>query len=645
MKTIQTLIILAFFLPIKILSGQSTVDSLKQVLESEEDIDKRLSTIQNLIQELNGINWEEAFVYTRQGVAEANQAKHKTYIPEFNEMLGRKFANSGILDSAKILFNKAIEGYADINNQRGIATTSFKLAWVARNESDLELAMKNDLKALRIMEALEDAKGMASAYSRIADNLEVQKKPKESLEYALKGIDLGKDKDVGEEIVFCYLSAGSAYLKLQKFEKALDFYTKAYNQATDFGMKGHLFYIANSQGNALKYLKRYDEAIDKYNELLDWVEKLGISGDYRSTGIANISHVYILKEEYEKALPYQLETLKIQEELDGSRNLQEAYLNTSQIYENLGDYEKAFLFRNKYHAMADSVLSLEKENAINELKIQYETDKKEQKIDVQDSIIAQQQRVQSLSYGIGGLLLILLGGLLYTYRNNKKRNQQLGYLNNSLSNKNKLLDQRNEQNELLVKEIHHRVKNNLEIISGLLELQSARLTDDQSKTALLSSQARVQSMGIIHQKLYQGTDLKRIEMRSYFKNLTESLLDTFDATEEIDVDITMQPLHLDIDIAIPIGLIANELITNSLKYAFPERNTLQKGHISIALERSVDNVLELKYFDDGIGKPIQKTAKGTGFGSQLIELLTRQLNGNIQEHHINGMNYTFDFRL
>ncbi|MEN0051969.1 MAG: sensor histidine kinase, partial [Bacteroidota bacterium] len=220
----------------------------------------------------------------------------------------------------------------------------------------------------------------------------------------------------------------------------------------------------------------------------------------------------------------------------------------------------------------------------------------------------------------------------------RKKNLLLQELNKDLEDSNSQLDQRNAQNELLLKEIHHRVKNNLETVSSLLELQSAQAEDDEVQSVMQASQSRVQSMSILHQKLYQGDDLASIEMKDYFKNLAESVLDTYDAWEQVEMEYNMQELELDVDTAVPIGLIVNELLTNSLKYAFPDG---EKGKVYLSLKQMDKKGLQLIVADNGVGK--SGIVKGTGFGSQLIDLLTRQLNGKMREEAEDGMKVVFEF--
>lgn len=255
-----------------------------------------------------------------------------------------------------------------------------------------------------------------------------------------------------------------------------------------------------------------------------------------------------------------------------------------------------------------------------------------------------------------GILTVFAGIALLLYRNNRQKQKA----NRILKDKNDEIEKtvaqlkvaqislakRNAENELLLKEIHHRVKNNLEIVSSLLQLQTAQIDDPSVQAAMLASQNRVHSMGIIHQKLYQGEHLAAIEMRDYFINLSESILDSFNAEGRIKVECDMPKLVLDVDTAISIGLITNELITNSLKYAFNEK---EHGAIKISLTEqnkrlNTEGELLLKISDDGIGKPINGNAKGTGFGTQLINLLTKQLDGQLSYEINNGTIVSLAFK-
>ncbi|GAB2617484.1 hypothetical protein GCM10026987_13680 [Belliella aquatica] len=223
----------------------------------------------------------------------------------------------------------------------------------------------------------------------------------------------------------------------------------------------------------------------------------------------------------------------------------------------------------------------------------------------------------------------------------EERTYQLQAMINDLTKTQKQLSSKNDENVLLLKEIHHRVKNNLEVVSGLLALQSAKIEDPNMQEVMLASQNRVQSMGILHQKLYQSEHLAFIEMKNYFDNLCINILDSYNESERISIDINMNEIDLDVDTAIPLGLIVNELLTNSLKYAFPSG---EKGNIELSLVKLDEDNFQLKIKDDGIGKPSDAKAKGTGFGTQLVDLLTRQIDGKLTQDVSSGTMIMISFK-
>jgi len=275
--------------------------------------------------------------------------------------------------------------------------------------------------------------------------------------------------------------------------------------------------------------------------------------------------------------------------------------------------------------------------------------------------IKEKQRVEDLhlaevfaknEFRFYSVIVLLVSAVIIAfilYRNN--RNKQKA--NMALKDKNDKIEKtvfalnetqtslvaRNEENELLLKEIHHRVKNNLEVVSSLLELQSNQINDPHTKDAMVASQNRVHSIGIVHQKLYQGENLGAIEMKDYFVNLSESILDSFAANKRIQVECAMNALNVDIDTAVPLGLIVNELLTNTIKYAFPDG---QSGKVRIKLEKGANGNLQMLVSDNGVGK--SGTIKGSGFGGQLVSLLTRQLGGTVTEDNINGTHIFFEFK-
>jgi PAS domain S-box-containing protein len=199
-----------------------------------------------------------------------------------------------------------------------------------------------------------------------------------------------------------------------------------------------------------------------------------------------------------------------------------------------------------------------------------------------------------------------------------------------------------QEKEMLLKEIHHRVKNNFMIISSLLNLQSQYIGDEKSLELFKESQNRARSMAIIHERLYQSSDLKRIDFGEYIRSLTHELFHTYNADHgRIKLKINVQNILLDINIAIPLGLIVNELITNSLKHAFTDGKL---GKINVNFY-PIDEHYEFIVKDNGIGFPedidFQKT---NSLGLQMIKVLTSQIDGQIELDNNNGTEFKIKFK-
>ncbi|MEP0862218.1 MAG: sensor histidine kinase [Ignavibacterium sp.] len=188
--------------------------------------------------------------------------------------------------------------------------------------------------------------------------------------------------------------------------------------------------------------------------------------------------------------------------------------------------------------------------------------------------------------------------------------------------------------KILLKEIHHRVKNNLNIIIGLLELQSQNIEDVAVKEMFRESINRIRSMAIIHEYLYRSENQSAIDLSLYIESLADNLLAVYaDTKKELMINYKMDSVFTDFDLAIPVGLIVNEIITNSIKHAFIER---PKGKIDISLEKNKSKI-KLTIKDDGIGVPVNLDIENSkSLGLQLIKLLVSQLNGDYKIYREDG---------
>jgi PAS domain S-box-containing protein len=198
------------------------------------------------------------------------------------------------------------------------------------------------------------------------------------------------------------------------------------------------------------------------------------------------------------------------------------------------------------------------------------------------------------------------------------------------------------EKEVLLKEIHHRVKNNLQVISSLLKMQSRSINDPEIMEIFQESQSRIHSMALIHEKLYQSADLARINCGEYIQNLTSHLYRCYGMTpRHIQLEVKVPQISLSLDAALPCGLIINELVSNALKYAFPDKRS---GKISIKLDINVKNCYILKISDNGIGLPKNIDWENTrSLGLRLVRTLSQQLGATVELDLSHGTQFCLTF--
>ncbi|MEM8524793.1 MAG: histidine kinase dimerization/phosphoacceptor domain -containing protein [Bacteroidota bacterium] len=607
-------------------------------------LDSLLNWLQPNLQNpnINTIAFEYAHIALQRAQLQTDSTKVAEaylYLAEWHNFHADYFNRQN--DSAIYYDHRALDVYDALDDKASVAMMYYYLGLDLHGIGRSSEAEAATLRSIEMYDSLGNREMIAKNYIQLCNLYPYYGDTLRSIEYGEKGIEELAKLGIDDRNAHAHTFLALAYQYGGQYEEAVQAATTSmeiFRETKGEERYWNPQYIQNYniRGNAYLELKSYNKALTdfKYSLMISEQYDLGEQyGDYLlvATALTEL-------ERFEEALASiaAAERYQIEHEFDDPS----AYKAYAETYEAMGDYKQALAYEKRAETYEIEDLKERIASMESELIVKYETAEKNKLIDLQSSQLQQQKRIQQLSFGIGGLLILLLGGLFLTYRSNQKRNRQLQELNNDLEDTNTQLDQRNAQNELLLKEIHHRVKNNLETVSSLLELQSAQVEDDEVQSVMQASQSRVQSMSILHQKLYQRENLASIEMKDYFKNLAESVLDTYDAWEKMNIEYDMSEMELDVDTAVPIGLIVNELLTNALKYAFPDG---EKGKVYLSLKQVQPKGLQLLVADNGIGRSANTPSQGTGFGSQLVALLTRQLCGTMREERDNGIRYVFDF--
>jgi two-component sensor histidine kinase len=297
-------------------------------------------------------------------------------------------------------------------------------------------------------------------------------------------------------------------------------------------------------------------------------------------------------------------------------------------------------------AYKDSMFNEKSNQQIAELQIKYATEKKEKDLqlkeksngllkkqaELQQSKILQANIIRNISFVSIAILLVIMAMVYRRYKINKRMRTEINLKNATLE---KLITEK----EYLLKEVHHRVKNNLQVVMSLLNTQTHFLKDDTAIAAIKNSQHRIHSMSLIHKKLYQSENVVSINMEIYISELIEYFKEAFDIGQRIRFIAEIDEIELDTTQAVPLGLILNEAITNAIKHAFPVNS---EGTITIILKRSL-NTIQLTISDDGIGM-VNLENNTSSLGLKLIRGFSGELNAEPVFANNNGLviSLTFD---
>ncbi|MEY8759022.1 tetratricopeptide repeat-containing sensor histidine kinase [Chryseobacterium tongliaoense] len=314
-----------------------------------------------------------------------------------------------------------------------------------------------------------------------------------------------------------------------------------------------------------------------------------------------------------------------------------------------GRYLDAIRHYQLYKKFSDSVFNGEKSKQISSLKIQFETDQKDKNIELltqkgklQDTQIANDTFIKYVFVG-SIVVLILFAALLYNRSRVKSQaNKKLELKRQQIDEQNEMLKKLLSEKEWLLKEIHHRVKNNLQIVISLLNTQSAYLDNEDALMAIQNSQHRMHAMSLIHQKLYQSDNLSTIDISWYIYELIGYIRECYSAEKVINFSIDTEKVFLDVSQAVPLGLIVNEAVNNTVKYAFPDN---EKGEVLVSFKNTGRDFYELIISDNGVGLPENFDIDETeSLGMNLMRGLAEQLDGTFLLENSKGLKIIITFR-
>uniref|UniRef100_UPI00404A3511 tetratricopeptide repeat-containing sensor histidine kinase n=2 Tax=Gelidibacter sp. TaxID=2018083 RepID=UPI00404A3511 len=525
--------------------------------------------------------YQTIYSYSKRQKDSLDIAKSGHFIGTLNMFLGNNIVSQSHLIEVASIYNKigSASQKADIN----ISLAGFYL-----NIDQVEKSKDQYLKALEQYEKLKDSAGMASANANL----------------------------------------GMLYTDLEDFEKAEMHLMKQKALNKVFPTLREMGFHHDFLGLLRQKQGRLNDAYNEHLKALQIRENLSSTYNLCESKL-NMGEVLIKLGRYQEAISHLKDVFNF-EEHESLYQQQTAYSLLSEAYEKSDNYKESLANFKLYTKLSDSIYSIESLEIISEKDALYDKQQKDAEIallnkEKEISTVKLSQSKAVLAGTIVGLVFFVIAIIA------------LWMLYSKIKAKNQIITKALKDRDLLLHETHHRVKNNLQMISSLLNMQSKYVSDEKAFEVLQNGRNRVQSMAVLHKNLYAGEDLNMVNIQDYFEGLVASILSSYQKSEKhIKVSIDAKAIVMDIENVVPIGLIINELITNSLKHAFQNDHS-DKPEIFVRMIET-QTVYELSVKDNGVGireDIVNKTSKES-FGQRLINSLVQKLKATIKTQNNNG---------
>lgn len=530
------------------------------------------------------------------------------------------------LDSAEFYINKAIAIDKMNSDSSSLPFTYSGLGTIKSKQGKTQEALDISIEATKwLRPGIDDFKKI-TFYRTISELfLDIKNIPK-AKEYINESIEMAKEHKTINNLAYSLLQRAYIYDKEENFERALVDYQEVmvilsetktkYSYAEALLGNCNCYLAMNQHAKCPSYLKEFSQLAPELDD-----DNLNLRFDLINLELSLINKTYSEAKKYIEKVKQNPNYSKSIYQIQKLERLQARY------YEKIAKPELALEHFKAYQSIRDSLYTLSQSIAMSEMESKF--NKKENELEIaklEFNDHKNQTRIsrQRTFLVVGGLILFCLSYLMFRIFSQKRQ----------IEKQNKLISQSLNEKELLLKEIHHRVKNNLQIISSLLSLQGQYVDDPNVNAAIQEGRNRVKSMSLIHQNLYQKDNLAGVHVKDYMLKLFQNLFDSYNiAPNRISLVTDIDEIDLDIDTIIPLGLVINELLTNSLKYAFPDE---RKGEVKLTIKEEQDQLV-VAVQDDGVGiEDVTKLSSNQSFGFELIEAFKHKLKADLEISGENG---------
>ncbi|SNT36728.1 Two-component sensor histidine kinase, contains HisKA and HATPase domains [Ekhidna lutea] len=556
-------------------------------------------------------DFDSAWYYAGKVLELGHQLDNPIIIGKGIRAQGLAYDYQNEFDSAIAYYQKAADHAIYHDDVIGLANAVFNLGVVHSFKGELEAAIEKYKEASRTYVEIDDTRMLGILYNNMGIIFRKTEKYALAKESYQKSLMYKEKRDDQNGILNTLTNISAACRFLNEYDSSVYYSNKALQLASE--LQNETAYLHELINLAIAH-----EALDNRNAALKYYEESAglLKDDSPYDTKAQVLNALVLfyfeQDDLARSKKY---LTRMGEVIDDKVKPDIAYEYNNlaaNVYEKLGEPKRSLTHLKKAIKQKEQLWDNEVLTKTTELEQLYEKDKREAEI----AQLNAETQLQAVSLSkkdqqrngliIFAVLLSVVAGLAIVMFRQKKKSLQ--------------------EKEVLIQEIHHRVKNNLQVISSLLKLQAGNLEDEAAQKAVKEGESRVKAMALIHQRLYGTTDLKGVDAQDYFENLLSELFYSFGVNEElVDYQVNSSGIKLDIDTVIPLGLIVNELITNTLKYAFDQS---KEGKITISLEEH-NNQLVVSVADNGKGMDKSKLETSDSFGWKMIRSLSRKLEAEI----------------
>jgi two-component system, sensor histidine kinase PdtaS len=634
------LFIFSLLISFNVYSGNT--DSLLLHLNKETNPLVKVDILNELIKSLKNQNPDSAFVCAQQALLISKNENYLKGIGESYNNLGTLYFIKSNYDSSLVNYLQGLKYFKQIKDTSLISTSYLNIAMLYNKQDKYIESYKLNFAALKLQEKLGDKENLFQAYHNLASLLLKYNKNKKAKIFYEEAKNIAIEINRPDLITRCFNNLANIYFDEENFEMAMEYLSNSLKINLENNNKRSLAFTYGTIANVYKAKGEFENAFlnfQKSNEIFEEIgEKL-----YVAVGKYNMGNLFLTSKNIKNATKYIHEAREIALELNNIDILQQCERKLSQIYLEANDYKLAYYHQLIYDSLKENLIIERNQKVLEELQLKYETEKTEKELltlredNAQQALIYQEEKANKnyLYLGIVGLLIVGFE-TSRRYRISKRNNIKLEEL---IKERTADIEAKKVELELMLQEIHHRVKNNMQLVSSLVNLEMHYHPNILVTELAEKLSKKINCMAMIHNKLYRTNDLYELSAKDYFSDLFAELIRSFDS-QNLRTEVLIEEHKLNVDKLVSCGLIINELVTNAYKHNFSE---LQEGTISLIFRKENER---FKLIVRDNGKGIQEDLDKDNLkslGLNLIYDLTEQIDGKVTFNNNNGLEVVLEF--